>query len=82
MKRIAVRGDKNRGDEVLNFFKSLGGVNQFEYMPTFGYDPNFFYYMNTNKLIRAVEAFDIDLDEFDIYTIDKLENITWKTELN
>lgn len=73
MSKIAIRGDKKRGADVIKKLESLGGVNQFIYNSDFGYDPDFFYYLTTNKLIRAIEVFDVDLNEFDVYNIEEFD---------
>lgn len=61
---IAIKGDKLYGNKVIECLIEGGGINQFDYMKDFGYDSDYFYYVNENGLIRSIYKNDIDLNKF------------------
>ncbi|MBR6517629.1 MAG: hypothetical protein IKT40_12430 [Bacilli bacterium] len=52
MSIIAIKGDKNRGREVINSLKMLGGNNNpHNFLGTNEYN---YYYINHNKIIKCI----------------------------
>jgi uncharacterized protein YozE (UPF0346 family) len=48
MKKIAIQGNSTRGHDIIKILESLGGTNGMNYT---GYDPRFYYYINTRNFI-------------------------------
>ena len=51
MKKVFIRGDKERGSEVIKMLEDLGGINRYSYVYCAGARENALYYINKDNQI-------------------------------
>lgn len=66
MKTLAIKGDKEQGDEVIALLEMMGGISK--YSSINGYNDTVYYYLTKNSTIAVDDVID---DKFAIFTLDE-----------
>ena len=72
-KNLGIRGDENRGDEIMALLKSLGGIDTGDWSGT---DPTKIYFINrTSGIIDAISI--IVFDDYDVKVLLEYVRMTY-----